>query len=222
MALAAVTGLAAEARILQRRGIEAVATGGDPERTAAAVERILATAASLMSFGIAGALAPGLAPGTLLLPRRVVSEGTAITVDEAWRGRVDEALRALGLRPVADDILGATAIIAAPEEKARLHRRTGAVAVDLESHIAAVAAQRLSRPFMVLRAVADPAGFALPPAAAVGLDAAGRAALLPVLGSILRDPAQVPALLRLARHTRRALAALTQAAAALSWPGGEG
>ncbi len=75
---------------------------------------------------------------------------------------------------------------------------------------------------MVLRAVADPAGFALPPAAAIGLDEAGRIALLPVLGSILRHPGQVPALLRLARHTRAALAALERAAAALSPPGGGG
>ena len=78
MALMAVAGLAAEARILHGRGIAAEASGADPARAAAIAERFLAAGAdAILSFGIAGALAPGLAPGTILLPRRIV--------DRVWR-----------------------------------------------------------------------------------------------------------------------------------------
>ncbi len=216
MGVAALTGLAAEARIARRIGIAATATGGDAARTQAIAERLLAENAALVSFGIAGALDPALAPGTLLLPRRVVNEaGVAIAVDADWQARLGAALRARGLVAVEGDLLGIAQIVASPEEKAALYRRTGAVAVDLESHIAAAVAQRLGRPFVVLRAVADPALSALPPAALVGMDADGNAAIVPVLGSILHRPGQVPDLIRVALHTRRALAALTRAAPVL-------
>lgn len=133
----------------------------------------------------------------------------------AWNARARDALRARGIDAIEDDLLGATRIVAARNAKAELHRRTGAAAVDLESGAVAAVAQRLGRPFLALRAVADPAGFALPPAALVGIDSAGRTALLPVLLSILRRPGQLADLVRLAHHSRRALDALARAAPAL-------
>src|SRR5690348_3529706 len=98
---------------------------------------------------------------------------------------------------------------------AALNRQSAAIAIDLESHLVADAAAAAGLPFAVLRAVADPAGRALPPAALIGLDAAGRPALGRILWSLMRQPAQLPALLQVARDTRRALAALRRAAEAL-------
>jgi hopanoid-associated phosphorylase len=217
MRLGAVTGLAAEARILHRRGLAAIATAGDAARTHAACARLLADGAdALLSFGIAGALDPALVPGTLLLPRRVVGEGGEIfAADPAWHDRLRHALAARGLAPDEGDLLGRATIAMTVGEKATLRARACAVAVDLESAAAAAAARAAGRPFLVLRAVADPAGFALPHAAAIGLDDSGRAALAPVLASLLRRPGQVPSLLRLALHTRAALKSLARAAASL-------
>jgi adenosylhomocysteine nucleosidase len=218
MALAAVTGLAAEARILRRLGLAAVATSGDPARIEAACARLLAEgAACLLSFGIAGALAPALAPGALIVPRRVVTEaGARFAADPAARDALCRKLAALGLAPIGADLLGRAAIAMTAAEKSALHRRTGAVAVDLESHVAAAAAARAGRPFLVLRAIADPAAFAVPQAAARGLDAEGRAAVLPVLRALLDRPGEIAALVRLAAHTRAALATLARAAPALA------
>ena len=217
MTVVAITGLEAEARIVRGRGFAVRVTGARPERAAALVAALLAEGASaLLSFGIAGALAPGLASGTILLPRRVLGEaGDALAADTAWHARVQAALRARGIGAVEDDLLGARVIVAASAAKAALHRRTGAIAVDLESGIVAAAAARAGVPFLALRAVVDPAGFTLPPAALIGIDETGRAAVLPVLRSVLRRPGQSAALLRLALHTRRALAALARAAPAL-------
>jgi adenosylhomocysteine nucleosidase len=102
-----------------------------------------------------------------------------------------------------------------PSRKAALNRQSGAIAVDLESHLVAEAAAAAGLPFAALRAVADPAERALPPAALIGLDATGHPALGRILLSLARQPAQLPALLRLARDTRRALATLRRAGTAL-------
>ena len=215
MAIAAITGLAAEARLLRRIGIAAVATSGQPARIANTAESVPANT-SLLSFGIAGGLAPDLAPGTILLPQRVqAASGATYPVDVDWRGRVAAALAARGIFAVDGDLFGAPRPIATASEKEALNRRTGAIAVDLESHVLARSAQRHGRPFLVLRAVADGAEFNLPPAAAVGLDGDGHAAPGRVLLALLREPQQLGALFRAARVTRLALAALARTVEAL-------
>jgi adenosylhomocysteine nucleosidase len=220
MAAAAVTGLAAEARIARRAGLAAAASGGDAGCTAASIARLIADGASaLVSFGICAGLDPALAPGALLLPQAVRDEsGARLAVDAAWRGRVAAALSVLGIAVAAGDLLGADAIVATPARKAALFGAGGAFAADLESHLVARAAAQAKLPFLALRAVADPASRALPPAALIELDPQGRPALGAVLGSLARRPGQLPALLRVAGDTRRALAALRRAAPVLAAP----
>jgi adenosylhomocysteine nucleosidase len=219
MAAAAVTGLAAEARIARRAGLAASAAGGDAGRTKAAIALLIADGASaLVSFGICGGLDPALEPGALLLPQAVRDEaGARLAVDAAWRGRVAAALSALGIAVAAGDLLGADAIVATPARKAALHG-AGAVAADLESHLVARAAAQAKLPFLALRAVADPASRALPSAALIELDSRGQPVLGAVLGSLARRPGQLPGLLRVALDTRRALAALRRAAPVLAAP----
>lgn len=220
MRVAAVTGLAAEARIAGRAGLLAAAAGGDAARTRAAAERLIAEGAdALVSFGICGGLAPTLMPGSLVLASGVRDEaGQRFAVDAAWQERVAAAFAEHGIAAVTGDLLGLAAIVATPERKAALHRETGALAADLETHIAAAAAAKAGLPFLMLRAVADPAWRALPPAALVELDASGRPALAAVLRSLLAKPGQVPALLRVALDARSALGRLEQAAGALVPP----
>lgn len=210
MQLAAITGLEAEARIARRAGLKAAASGGVATRTLALAEAALKDGATaLLSFGIAGALAPHLVAGTLLLPHIIIAEdGARRRVDETWRARVAAMLQAAGAHAEAGDMLGASEPAASPSRKAELFRQTGAIAVDLESHLVARVAADAKRPFLVLRAVADPASRALPPAAVNGLDEQGAPALGRVLASVLRQPGQIPALLRLAGDTRQALFAL--------------
>jgi adenosylhomocysteine nucleosidase len=89
MPVAAVTGLAAEARIAREVGLRALAGGGDAARTAAAISRLIGEGATgLVSFGICGGLDPRLASGTMVLPRATRSEGGARRcVNEAWHAR---------------------------------------------------------------------------------------------------------------------------------------
>jgi hopanoid-associated phosphorylase len=213
MRVGAVTGLAAEAKVARRAGIIARPSGSIAAQTTAIAERLLSEGAeALISFGIAGALAPALTPGCLLVPRAVIDEtGARYAVDSEWRTQISDALRHAGLRLDDGDLLGAREAAASPARKAELYRVTGAVAIDLESYLVAQAAARAYRPFLVLRAVSDSATQALPDAAVHGLAANGKPALGRVLLSVARDPRQIPALIKLAGDTRRALDALGSA-----------
>ena len=100
-------------------------------------------------------------------------------------------------------------------DKAQLHESTGAVAADMESHMAARLSRRARRPFAVLRVISDPAERALPAAALVGMRPDGRVAPLAVLASLLRHPAQLPDLALIAAEARTAMQVLKRCRATL-------
>ena len=211
MAVIAVTGLRVEAEIARKAGLAVVCAGGIPAHTAATLGQAIASEApaGLISFGIAGGLAPSLTPGTLVVPRAVLgADGGRYPVAASWRARLREQLD-----PADGDIFGADAIVTDSAAKAALHARNGAIAVDLESAIVAQAASRAGLPFVVLRAIADPAERSLPPAAGVRLKPDGRPDLRAIFHSVLMEPGQIRALIGLAGDTRRALRALARAVA---------
>jgi hopanoid-associated phosphorylase len=214
-----VTGSWAEARCLRRQDVRVACSGGSAERARSeAVRLVVDGAAALVSFGLAGGLAPELRPGDLLLPEIVHSAGTdSWSVDPIWRERVHARLAASGLEPRAGDVVGSERIVATAADKRALREATGAHAVDMESHaVAAVAAAGL--PFLVIRALADPYDQIIPQVAREALRPDGRVRLQATLGGLIREPGQVMALLRLARQSARGLANLRRAAA-LAGPG---
>jgi adenosylhomocysteine nucleosidase len=105
-------------------------------------------------------------------------------------------------------------LLATIEAKRALYAQTEALAVDLESGVLAEAAQAASLPFVIIRAVADPSGRALPKAAQIPLTSSGTPNLPAILGSVLRSPGQIPGLLALGLEMNRAMASLREAAAA--------
>src|SRR3954454_20080650 len=82
------SGLAAEAKIARAAGFPVVIGAGDRERTAALVEKAVQGANCLMSFGIAGALAPDLRPGDVVISAEVVSVDHRWTAEEHFQTRV--------------------------------------------------------------------------------------------------------------------------------------
>lgn len=203
-----VTGLLTEARVAAGEGVRTVSGGG---RTPLLVERMEAALAdgevrAVLSFGVAGALLPGLRVGDALVAA-VVRDGRArLYADPAWTAR----LAALtGARPA--DIAGVDATAATPDAKAALRLRTGAVAVDMESHIAARAAAARGLPFAALRVISDLASDSLPPAAVAGMRPDGGTDAAAVLRGLARDPRQLPALIRTARDAAAAFRTLRHA-----------
>jgi adenosylhomocysteine nucleosidase len=210
--LIVVSGLAREAAIAAGPGIVNVVGGGNGQRLARLLDEALAGGArGVLSFGIAGGVAPGLAPGSLVIAESVVSGEDRFATDPAWRNRLAAALPQASVASIA----GIERPAADRAAKRAFHETLGVVAVDMESHIAARLAAARGLPFAVLRAVADPAERNLPPAALIALKPDGTPDLGAVLLSLMRSPAQLPGLLRLAFDARAAFAALGRARGAI-------
>ncbi len=219
MSLVVVVGLAAEARIAAAPGIPTLVGAGRADRLAAALEIAIARGARrLLSFGVAGALAPYLGPGDLIIGRELIEGARRSPCDPAWSAAMLQRLYrndGRGLRTFFADVAGAEAPVADPAAKAALFVAGHAVAVDMESAIVARAAERHRLPFAIVRAVADPARRALPPAALVAIRADGGLAVAAVLDALACDPRQWAALARLGLDSRRAFLALRRARALL-------
>ena len=214
-----ICGLAAEARIARAAGFSAIIGAGDRRRTAALIENAIGVDNSvgqtscLVSFGIAGALAPQLRSGDTIISTEVIAYGQSWRASERFARRVGELAGRIGVLEGA--VLGAPGILATAAEKRRAWSETGALAVDLESDVVARIASAAGIPFVVVRTIADAASRELPPAALIPLAEDGTPRLVRVLACVLRRPRQLPALIRLARETRIALSALAGAADAL-------
>ncbi len=195
-----------EARIVAGSRVHAVSGNGDALVLERALKAAVAKQASaIISFGVAGGLVPGLAAGSKLVARAIIAEdGARYYSDPAWSRRLADALGGATI----GDIAGVDAPVAGCAEKRALHSKTGAHAADTESHVAARIAAAHGLPFAAFRVVADPADRQLPHAALVAVKPDGSIALGAIAGSILRDPRQVPQLLRIALDARAAFAAL--------------
>jgi adenosylhomocysteine nucleosidase len=207
------SGLAVEAKIARAAGFSVVVGAGDRDRTAALVATAAAQTDCLVSFGIAGGLAPELRAGTVIISGEVVSERCRWTVAPPYRQQLTEFAHSIGA--VYGPVYGASSIIATTVEKKRARAMTQALAVDLESEIVARMATTLGLPFIVLRAIADTARRDLPPASLVPLSVYGKPNVSRVFASVLRRPFQLAEMIGLAQETRMALSALIGPARAL-------
>lgn len=208
--LAVLTGLAAEARLV-RSGIVRCAAA-DPHRARLQMREMIARGARrCLSFGLAGALEPGLPSGSVVIGAQVLSRDGVWPCDAAWRQQLAAVL------PMAHvgDVWGTDAIIAQARDKARCYGANRCLIADMESHIVAEAAVAAKLPCAVVRVVCDPAEFDLPPAALLPLCGGGAPDLFAILGNLLRHPSQFGALFRLGGHHCRAVRALAQAVQAL-------
>jgi adenosylhomocysteine nucleosidase len=206
-----VTGARAEARCLGGLDVAVACSGARPARARAEAARLIAEGATgMVSFGLAGGLSPALAPGDLVLADAVVlPNGERIATDPAWRSRLAALIEATA--PPHAAVAGSDRLLVTSAAKQALFAATGALAVDMESHAVSEAARRAGLPFVVIRAIADPADRALPRVATMALGPDGEVRPLAVARSLLERPAELPALLRLGRQSRLALAALRRA-----------
>ncbi len=218
-----VTGLTSEAAIIARTpgtspGHPLVVCKGPGQKAArvAAEQAIDAGVDGLISFGIAGGIDNSVTPGTLLLPREV-REGRINTykTDDEWRSAIKAAVRHEAC-PNEAPLATVNRIVRSAEEKTRIRDKTDAVAVDMESLAVAEAAHEAGLPFVVIRAVCDPALQSLPMLTEVAVGADGNIRPWKVLWSLMRNPLQLKELPRLSANTRSAMTTLFHASSALA------
>jgi hopanoid-associated phosphorylase len=192
-AVIAVTSVSLEANIASGPGVSVICD--QASRLVASLEAEIARGAvGIISFGIAGGLAPELSAGDWVVGSGVWAEEAYHLTDQRWARRLLDALPGAVLAKIA----GADLPIATASDKRRLRDRTGAAAVDMESHIAGRIAAAHKIPFAICRTVIDAAHRDLPPAALVGLRDDGTPDVLAVSRSLVRRPGQLPALARIA------------------------
>lgn len=214
----AVTCLSFEAQVAAGPGVSVLC--GTAQRYVDKLEAAVEAGGSgIISIGIAGGLAPGLAPGDWVVASGVIADGVRIPTDNRWSQKLLSALPTA----VHADISGVDAPVVAEADKRALHQANGTVACDMESHIAARIAARHGVPFAACRVIIDPAERTLPPAALVGMRSDGRPDAFAVIRSVLRQPRQTFALLRVVADLRAARSALSDGrrrlGSNLSFPG---
>ncbi len=168
-------------------------------------------ATRLVSFGLGGALSPDLAAGELVLGAAVHSSHGGWEADGEW----NEAFLRLCPQTLCASVWGSGHIVSSIAEKAAIHRKSNAALLDMESQIVAEAAAQAGVPFNVVRAVADTALMALPPAAQIPLREDGSVNLRGVFSSLVNHPSQLPALIHLGQNAGRAMRALQKAVAVM-------
>ena len=203
--IVAVTGLQREARIAAGPHVRAISCGGQPDILREKLDATLDDRVrGIVSFGICAGLSPGLHPGSCIIASEVIADGVRIPTDGRWSAQLRRQLP----EAFAGAIASTAVMLRTAGEKSALFARTGALAADMESHVAAEIARQKQLPFVCLRAVADTASSDLPHAALTAVRANGTVDLAAVFASLVKRPGQIGALVRVARETRAAFASL--------------
>lgn len=193
-AVLVVSGMAFEAAAARGPDVETLHGFGGARLSDKLAMRLRAPCRGVLSFGLAGGLDPALRPGTVVIGEAVQGPDGGFTADAAWTAALLQALPAARRGVLA----GTDVPVATVEAKRELHRRHGALAVDMESHRVAALARAHGLPFALCRIVVDPAQRPVPPAALAALDPSGAVHPWGLLRALAADPLQLGALARLA------------------------
>ena len=190
----AFVGMPFEAKIAAGPGVVVFSRESRREMAAAAESAARRGHRGIISFGVAGGLASNLRPGDWVVASSIVDAKTSRTTDRAWSNKLVDVIGKARQAP----IVGVDDPIAEPAGKRELHRATGAVAVDMESHVVARLAAAHGLAFAAVRVIVDPAERAIPRAALVGMNDDGRTDIPAILRELIARPSQLAHLARIA------------------------
>jgi len=193
VAVIGVVGLALEARIVAGADTRAVCSGDGRTLATSLACAVAEGCRGLISFGIAGGLSPDLRTGTCVVGSTIISETAQLMTDSDWSRSLLQVLPGA----VHGAIVGLSSrIVAHPDAKRALRARTGALAVDNESHVVASAAAARGLPMAAVRVIMDPVTRELPASALAAVRANGTIDLAAVIRSLASEPSDLPMLLR--------------------------
>jgi len=200
----ALVGLAFEARIASGPRVVVICRNTERELSASLQQALKRGCRSIISFGVAGGLAPHLRPGNWVVASSIVDAQRAHPTDHTWSQKILAMIPGAEYRPIA----GVDHAVASPEAKQKMHAETGAAVVDMESHLVARLASTHGLSFAAVRVVIDPAHRVVPDAALAGMRPDGGTSVVAVMRELIMGPSQLSGLLRIAYDAYAARRAL--------------
>jgi adenosylhomocysteine nucleosidase len=169
----------------------------------------------VLSVGLCGAINAKFKVGDLVLCESVHLGAARNSQAEAARSDVglsrlaQESAEKAGLRLRSGQSVTVDHVIGERSEKDALRQATGTDVVEMESYWVGLVAQEMELPFLIVRVVSDGARDAVPHIPGL-VTPEGEYRASRALPYLLRHPASLPQLLRLARGATAAVANLTQ------------
>ena len=181
------TGFTREVRTVAVPGVVAIAGGGVAERLEERLDVAAREgAAGIVSYGLTGGLADGLKIGDWVVGSRIVG-AIDHECDPAWRDAIVARLPGARIGGFFAD----GRMIDTIAEKRALGVDHDALAVDMESHVAARVARAHGLPFAIMRIVSDEVGHLLPHAITVSMRPDGGFDRTRMRASLAANPEQM-------------------------------
>jgi len=203
----ALVGMAFEARIAAGPGVFVICRGTESGVAASIDQALKRGCRSIISFGVAGGLAPHLRPGSWVVASSIVDAKKTLPTDRVWSQTILEMIPGAVHMPIA----GVDSAVIEPQAKRRMHVETGAGCVDMESHLVARHAATHGLSFAAVRVVIDPAHRVVPVAALAGMRPDGGTSVMAVMRELIAGPSQLSGLVRVAVDAYAARRALLRA-----------
>ena len=162
----------------------------------------------LISWGIAGAACESIKSGDLIIAKVVTNQEKSYSTSDEWRQKIEGYFQNFIPKILSGNIVSTKKICNTSTRKTELFKKTGALAIDMESFAVAEIAKVNNLDFIVIRAIADDANLNLPEAIIKNIDNFGRVKLIQFTISCLLHPAQINKIILLAKSYRKALKSL--------------
>jgi adenosylhomocysteine nucleosidase len=163
----------------------------------------------LISWGVAGALNPALNSGDLVLAETIIDSDKTYQTSSDWLSKLVENLQETDITLINNRIVSNKEVCASVEDKNNLFKKTGAIAVDMESTAIAEVAKNNELDFLVIRAIADEADTSIPDAVLKHTDNLGNPEIFKFLTSCMTKPMQINEIAVLAKSYKKALKTLS-------------
>jgi adenosylhomocysteine nucleosidase len=189
----ALVGLSFEARIAEGPGVCVICRDTESEISTVLDGALERGCRSIISFGVAGGLAPHLRAGDWVVASSVIDANDVRPTDQSWSKRILDMIPGAAHAP----IVGVDSAMTETATKRQTHAKTGAAAVDMESHLVARLAAAHGLSFAAARVVIDPAHRSVPAAALAGMRPDGGTSITGVMRGLMARPSELLGLMRL-------------------------
>lgn len=191
-------------------------SGSGSDNASKATQLLLNSGAQqLISWGCAGALAPHMEAGDLIIPALILTQDNSqLASDAAWSKLIINSLQP-AIKCYDGMLVESVAVISKAREKTELFKQTQALAVDMESAAVARCAQQANIPFIAVRSIVDPAHLDLPNAINHAMTDKGIISIPKLLVYLCSHPQELPSLINTALYFNKARRTLTSVACQL-------